>query len=235
MATTSYITFLLFALTTASSMAMAADHVNPNSSKSHELQIATDEMARANYFTFVTLINIMSPLDNTLQQNVTFLMPNDRILSTTTIPSDFLLRHSIPSPLLFDHLQHIPSGSTIPSSDSDFKLYINNNGRRSFYLNNVRLISPNLCTAGHSIRCHGIDGVLAAPVTDTTPASSCSNSTTPVVTEAPPAPLLAPAAAPEPVQHIDLRKTSGSCMSHIEASFNLCVSFFFMLIMGLII
>ncbi|WCJ27793.1 Fasciclin-like arabinogalactan family protein [Euphorbia peplus] len=229
---TPYITFLLLALLTTSSMAADHSNITSNSSKSHELESATQEMARANYFTFVTLINMMSPLPQTLQQNVTFLMPNDRILSATmSISPDFLLRHSIPSPLLFDHLEHIPSGSTIPSLDSGFKFSINNNGRRSFFLNNVRLTSPNLCTEGNSIRCHGIDGViLAAP--QTTP-PSCPNSTTPVVTAVPPAPALAPAAAPQPIQHVDLTKTSsGSCMSHIDyVSF----SFVLMLIMGFII
>uniref|UniRef100_A0A6N2L179 FAS1 domain-containing protein n=1 Tax=Salix viminalis TaxID=40686 RepID=A0A6N2L179_SALVM len=132
-------------------------------SKSQDLVVATNEMARANYFSFVMLIN-MSPLDQRLQENVTFLMPKDRMLSKIRMHqnavSGFLLRHSIPSPLLFDHLQHIPPGSLIPSSDPDYMLNISNKGRKNFSLNNVRITSPNLCTAGSSIRCHGIDGVL---------------------------------------------------------------------------
>uniref|UniRef100_A0A6N2KR71 FAS1 domain-containing protein n=1 Tax=Salix viminalis TaxID=40686 RepID=A0A6N2KR71_SALVM len=135
-------------------------------SKSQDLVVATNEMARANYFSFVMLIN-MSPLDQRLQENVTFLMPKDRMLSKIRMHqnavSGFLLRHSIPSPLLFDHLQHIPPGSLIPSSDPDYMLNISNKGRKNFSLNNVRITSPNLCTAGSSIRCHGIDGVLSSP------------------------------------------------------------------------
>lgn len=193
--------------------------------KTHDLDVAIEEMAKANYFTFITLIK-MSPLDNKILGNVTFLMPNDRILSKTNIlrdsVSEFLLRHSIPSPLLFDHLRHIPSGSTIPSSEPEYLLNINNGGRRSFFLNNVKIISPNICTAGSSIRCHGIDGVLS-PINKIPPESCSNTSRTPAVVTtpqtppsrapiAPPVgdPIQIPVAAPEPVGP----KKSGSCMSH---------------------
>ncbi|KAM3682758.1 hypothetical protein ACJW31_12G096000 [Castanea mollissima] len=102
----------------------------PVRNQNHELLDAIAEMQRANYFTFVTLINMVS-LDQRIQTNVTFLMPNDRMLSRTLMPQgtvfDFLLRHSIPSPLLFDYLQHIPTGSIIPSSLPDYMLKISNN------------------------------------------------------------------------------------------------------------
>ncbi|XP_011006036.1 PREDICTED: FAS1 domain-containing protein SELMODRAFT_448915 [Populus euphratica] len=175
-------------------------------SRSQDLVVATDEMARANYFSFVMLIN-MSPLDQKFQGNVTFLMPKDRILSKIRMHqhavSDFLLRHSIPSPLLFDHLRHIPPGSLIPSSDPDYMLNIDNQGRKSFFLNNVKISSPDLCTAGSSIRCHGIDGVLVA--TERHPLPACSNSTSPAVVATPPSPSLPlpdipsfPSSAPPP-------------------------------------
>ncbi|KAJ9185607.1 hypothetical protein P3X46_005218 [Hevea brasiliensis] len=205
-------------------------------SETHDLDIAIEEMATANYFTFITLIN-MSPLDHAILGNVTFLMPNDRILSKTSIPqdsvSDFLLRHSIPSPLLFDHLQHIPSGSTIPSSEPEYILNIDNRGRRSFFLNNVKIISPNICTAGSSIRCHGIDGVLS-PITKNTVPTGCSNATrTPAVVTTPrapssPAPRAPPVGDPNqiPVAAPKLvgPKKSGSCMSH-ERSLKFIVTF----------
>ncbi|XVE62267.1 hypothetical protein DITRI_Ditri06bG0104700 [Diplodiscus trichospermus] len=129
-----------------------------------DLRVAVEEMQKANYFTFVMLIN-MSPLDRKFLGNVTFLMPTDRMFSKAIIPqnavSSFLHRHSIPSPLLFEHLQYIPTGSVLPSSMPEYLLNVSNGGgRRSFFLNNVRIISPNICTAGSSIRCHGIDGVL---------------------------------------------------------------------------
>ncbi|KAL3846019.1 hypothetical protein ACJIZ3_003422 [Penstemon smallii] len=119
-------------------------------------------MQKANHFTFVMLIN-MAPPDQ-IPQNITFLMPNDRTLSKTNMAEtsilDFLLQHSIPSPLLIDHLQHFPTGSMIPTSRPGLMLKVTNDGRRSFFLNNVRIISPNICTKGFSIRCHGIDGVV---------------------------------------------------------------------------
>ncbi|KAL4378127.1 hypothetical protein GQ457_02G039690 [Hibiscus cannabinus] len=130
-----------------------------------DLRVATEEMQKANYFTFVMLLN-MSPLDSKFLSNVTFLMPNNRMLSKTVIPENevytFLQRHSIPSPLIFEHLMYIPTGSVLPSSLPEYSMNIANGGtRRSFVLNNVRIISPNICTAG-SIRCHGIDGVLSS-------------------------------------------------------------------------
>ncbi|GAV76543.1 Fasciclin domain-containing protein [Cephalotus follicularis] len=171
--------------------------------KNQDLLVAIEEMKRANYFTFVLLIN-MSPLEQAaLIGNVTFLMPNDRMLSKITMRqnavSDFLLLHSIPSPLLLEHLEHIPTGSFLPSSLPEFMLNISNNGRRRYFLNNVKIISPNICTAGSSIRCHGIDGVLKAtkwPVTSS-PMPSCSNITSPTTPGAMPLPpFLSPPTSP---------------------------------------
>lgn len=124
---------------------------------------ATEEMQRANYFTFIVLINLAP--HQLIQSNITFLMPNDKTLSRNTLKfqnsiPDFLLSHSIPSPLLFDHLQRLPSGSVVPTSKPGLFLNISNGGRRNFFLNNVRITSPNICTGGTSIRCHGIDGVI---------------------------------------------------------------------------
>ncbi|XP_043695189.1 FAS1 domain-containing protein SELMODRAFT_448915-like [Telopea speciosissima] len=158
--------------------ASAADG-NP---RNENLLVAIQEMQKANYFTFVMLIN-MSPPD-TIPGNITFLMPNDRMLSKIMLPehavAEFLLRHSIPSPLLFDDMKHFPSGSTIPTSEPDFMLKVSNNGRRSFYLNDVQLISPNICTTGSSIRCHGINGVFSVTESQhnsTPPSPTCSSAT----------------------------------------------------------
>ncbi|XP_047155749.1 FAS1 domain-containing protein SELMODRAFT_448915-like [Vigna umbellata] len=132
--------------------------------KQEDLVAATREMQKANYFTFVMLIN-MSPPDTRLVGNVTFLMPNDRMLANMVLQegsvSGFLLRHSIPSPLLFEVFGQFPTGTTIPTSLPNCMLRVSNNGRKNYVLNNVKLISPNICVAGSSIRCHGIDGVLS--------------------------------------------------------------------------
>ncbi|KAL0304556.1 UNVERIFIED_CONTAM: hypothetical protein Sradi_6323700 [Sesamum radiatum] len=166
-----------------------------------DMAVAIDEMQKANYFTFVMLINMVP--SHLIQPNITFLMPNDRILSQTDVAPtsvvDFLLRHSIPSPLLIDHLQHFPTGSMIPTSKSGFFLNVRNEGRRQFFLNNVRIISPNICTKGSSIRCHGVDGVVQATMMSQPsipPPSSSSSSTCPKPRVAPEA--AAPLPAPSP-------------------------------------
>ncbi|XP_039039329.1 uncharacterized protein LOC120177176 [Hibiscus syriacus] len=52
-------------------------------------------------------------------------------------------------------------GSIIPNLLTEYMMGVANGGdRRSFVLNNVIIISPNICTSG-SIRCHGIDGMLS--------------------------------------------------------------------------
>lgn len=147
------LTFLVMLL--ISSVSIATD-------SSQDILQAVQEMRTANYFTFVMLIN-MAPAD-LIRGNITFLMPRDRTLSQTLIQendvADFLLRHSIPSPLLFDHLEHFPTGSMIPTSKPDLVLRVTNSGNMRFFLNNARVISPNICTKSASIRCHGIDQVL---------------------------------------------------------------------------
>lgn len=192
---------LLFPIFIISSSSIAATSTN------QDLLVAIQEMQRATYFTYVVLIN-MAP-ENSIQGNITFLMPHDRILANTSFPqndvADFLLRHSIPTPLLFDHLQHFPTGSMLPTSKPDFMLRVGNYGRRQFFLNHVRIISPNICTAGSSIRCHGIDGVIVESQgynTPPTPSPACSVNSTispPVIPPPPPAEAALPAPALLPV------------------------------------
>ncbi|KAI8540590.1 hypothetical protein RHMOL_Rhmol09G0275100 [Rhododendron molle] len=193
MATTS-ISLLALLMALVSSLAPT----NTIPSRNQDLLLATEEMQNANYFTFVMLIN-MAPA-NLIQGNVTFLMPNDWALAKTLMPenavSDFLLLHSIPSPLLFDQLGHFPTSSLIPTGKPELMLKVSNNGWGNFYLNNVQIVRPNVCTAGSSIRCHGIDGVVEATMTpenhntSTLPLPTCSSSSSP-------APLL-PSPLPAP-------------------------------------
>ncbi|EYU19741.1 hypothetical protein ABFS82_06G092400 [Erythranthe guttata] len=175
---------LIVVLTAVLVSSSAATAANPTS---QDIVAATQEMQKANYFTFVMLVKMAAP-SNTIPNDVTFLMPNDRALSNITDVSettvvDFLLRHSIPTALLIDHLEHFPTGSMIPASKAGFMFNVTNEGRRRIYLNNVRIISPNICTGGYSIRCHGIDGVVQPQPQRVTvtqpPAVTCSNGTTP--------------------------------------------------------
>lgn len=156
-----------------------------------EMTNATQEMQRANHFTFVTLINLAPP--DMFRGGITFLMPNDKALSAADVDEtsivDFLLRHSIPSPLLIDQLANFPTGSMIPTSEPGFMFRVSNDGRRRFFLSNVRIVSPNICTRGSTIRCHGVDGVVQPtmfPQPDVPPATACnSNATSPPEAEAP--------------------------------------------------
>ncbi|KNA11088.1 hypothetical protein SOVF_138380 [Spinacia oleracea] len=190
------------------------------------LSTAIDEMQRANYFAFVMLLNMVS-IDK-IPNNITFLMPNNRLLAKAVIPEndilDFLLRHSIPTPLRFDYLKRFPTGSMLPSSEPNFMLKILNNGRKSFFLNNVKIVSPDICVAGSSISCHGIDGVLQdINITPPQPTSSPPPPPSPMA----PSPSLspptgggsgfdmAPAATPQPSGSIPAPHKSGS--SHLDS------------------
>ncbi|KAK9095578.1 hypothetical protein Scep_027047 [Stephania cephalantha] len=145
------------------------------------LSDAIKEMQDAKYYSFVMLIK-MHPLE-TLLRNVTFFMPSDKILSDSALSADgvhrFLQEHSMPAPLLFDQLRIFPTASMIPTSRAGFMLNVSNNGVNSFFINNVRIVGPNICTSGSSIRiqisspnictssessirCHGISGVLGS-------------------------------------------------------------------------
>ena len=195
----------------------------PPRNRSQELVAAIKEMQRANYFTFVMLINML-PIDTRLQGNVTFLMPKDRMLANMMMQegdvSGFLLRHSIPSPLLYDTLEQFPTGTIIPSSLPNYMLKIFNNGRRNFVLNNVKISSPNICVLGSSIRCHGIDGVLSEEADSSVYSPPCPNNTStcyrdslPPIPPSPPhgdslnPPLLI---APSPVEEDNSPQKSGS-------------------------
>lgn len=142
---------------------------SPPMGNNHELSVAIEEMEKANYFSFAMLINMLQTVNPRFLANVTFLMPKDKTLARSNIiqqdsVTEFLLRHSIPSPLLFEHLNLIPNGSLVPSSLPHYTLEISNGGRLNYFLNNVKIISRNICTLG-SIKCHGINGILTSPST----------------------------------------------------------------------
>ncbi|XP_068634591.1 FAS1 domain-containing protein SELMODRAFT_448915-like [Aristolochia californica] len=173
-----------------------------------DLLVAIREMQTADYFTFVMLLKMKH---ENIPPNVTFLMPNDKMLSSVSLPdnavSDFLSRHSVPSPLLFDCLSHFPTGSVIPTRELNFTLRVSNEGRRRFYLDNVRIIRPNVCSTGSSIRCHGIDGVLMLapqPKSDT-PLHPCA--TTPIPPPTPQEPRSALTPVPESMSPLPMVPT----------------------------
>ncbi|RYR78278.1 hypothetical protein Ahy_A01g003023 isoform A [Arachis hypogaea] len=206
----------------------------PNPARNQDLVAAIAEMQRANYFTFVMLVN-MSPPDVRLEENVTFLMPNDRMLSNILLQegsvSGFLLRHSIPSPLLFDTLKQFPTGTTIPSSLPNCMLRITNNGRKNYVINNVRIISPNICVAGSSIRCHGIDGVLSESCVPASPPIPSP----PLLPSAPSSRdpnVLTPRPSPNPSPSPNVKSAGSSYLLSFDGSLNF-VAFLVLSLVGI--
>ncbi|CAH8317086.1 unnamed protein product [Eruca vesicaria subsp. sativa] len=159
---------IFFILVIIATTSTRAQEISPHHHQNnHDLSIAIEEMEKANYFSFVMLINMLHSTNPRLLSNITFLMPKDKTLSRSNIiqqdsVSEFLLRHSIPSPLLFEHLNLIPNGSIVPSSLPHYTIKITNGGRLNYFVNNVKIISRNICSLG-SIKCHGIDGILPSP------------------------------------------------------------------------
>ncbi|PQM41216.1 hypothetical protein Pyn_13313 [Prunus yedoensis var. nudiflora] len=115
--------------------------------QNEEIGAAIGEMRSSNYFTFVMLMNMVGPFDERLEKNVTFLMPNDQMLSEVGCQWQWHMRRGTLS----------KPGYILTVSNN-----ASNNAGRYFYLNNVKIVKPNVCAASaSSIRCHGIDGVLA--------------------------------------------------------------------------
>uniref|UniRef100_A0A7N0UAB1 FAS1 domain-containing protein n=1 Tax=Kalanchoe fedtschenkoi TaxID=63787 RepID=A0A7N0UAB1_KALFE len=205
-------------------------------SRNGDMANAIREMQKAGRYTFAMLIN-MSPADllqSSSSSNVTFLIPSDKTLSgkTVTNATDFLLRHAIPSPMLFHHLSSLPTGSLLPSLHPGYALRVSNRGRLSIFLNNARLTSPNLCVAGMSVRCHGIDDTLGGPsVPSCLPSPPISPDPSPAVDSV--ANAAAPAVGPEPSpgpgsrHHVSKSSPAGHRAGADTVAFLALATFFF--------
>ncbi|KAM0929955.1 hypothetical protein ACQ4PT_001264 [Festuca glaucescens] len=110
-------------------------------------------MQRQLYFTFVMLIRMVQ---DKIPQNTTFLMPSDRMLSTTSVPEnqvlDLLLRHSIPALLMFNDLIKLPNGTILPTHHTSQMITITNREHQKLYFNNIELTSPDVCHGGDLFR-----------------------------------------------------------------------------------
>jgi len=129
-----------------------------------DLEAAMTDMRNRSYYGFVILLKILNSQQNSFRSNdLTFLMPNDDELSQFSISleklHDFILSHSIPTPLLLSHLLRFPNGSVVPSSIPSRMINITNSGRTGLFVNNARIVTPNVCQSS-SIRCHGISAAL---------------------------------------------------------------------------
>ncbi|KAJ0053438.1 hypothetical protein Pint_01870 [Pistacia integerrima] len=91
--------------------------------------------------------------------HITFLMPNDDKLSESPLRSDllhqFILRHSIPTPLVYNNMLHFPNGTLVPSSLPGRMLSITNSGKSGMFVNNAKIVTSNVCV-NSLIKCHGI-------------------------------------------------------------------------------
>ncbi|KAF6145053.1 hypothetical protein GIB67_013404 [Kingdonia uniflora] len=152
--------FTLFSLLTITSAQTLPTRVNQT-----ELQTAMAEMRASSYYGFVILLDMLNETIRTATFNreITFLMPGDLELSQSPISQGslrgFLLTHSIPEPLPFNEITHIPNGALIPSGITNRMIRVTTHGRQHIFLNNAQIISPNICS-GPIIKCHGISAVL---------------------------------------------------------------------------
>ncbi|QHO37455.1 hypothetical protein HN51_003910 [Arachis hypogaea] len=127
-----------------------------------DLQAAISDMRTKSYYGFAMLLQMLNGTSQP-SSSLTFLMPDDRELSTSAIAADeiedFLLSHAIPMPLYFNDLSHFPTGTLVPSGISTKMIRIHNRGRGDFFVNNAQIVSANVCL-GSVIKCHGIDAII---------------------------------------------------------------------------
>ncbi|OIW04278.1 hypothetical protein TanjilG_00838 [Lupinus angustifolius] len=144
-------------------LAVTASENTPSFNQT-DLEAAMTDMRSHSYYGFVILLKILNSQPKSLQNNdLTFLMPSDAELSQFSITPlqlhDFLLSHSIPTPLVLNHLLHFPNGSVVPSSIPTKSINITNSGKSGLFVNNARIVTPNVCQTS-LIRCHGISAAL---------------------------------------------------------------------------
>ncbi|XP_030514079.1 uncharacterized protein LOC115727907 [Rhodamnia argentea] len=127
-----------------------------------DLQVAVDDMRSRSFFGFAILLQMLNRTSEP-NEDLTFLIPTDPELSAPSIAvnhlEEFLFSHSIRMPLSFHDLLHFPTGTLVPSGYRNQLFRIHNRGRLSFFVNNARVITPNVCS-NSMIKCHGIDAVI---------------------------------------------------------------------------
>ncbi|KAL3740910.1 hypothetical protein ACJRO7_022091 [Eucalyptus globulus] len=113
-----------------------------------DLRVAVNDMRSRSFFGFAILLQMLNGTSEP-NRDLTFLIPTDPELSGLSISvnrlEEFILRHSIRMPLSFGELDQL--------------VRILNRGRLSFFIDNARVIMPNVCS-NSVIKCHGIDAVI---------------------------------------------------------------------------
>ncbi|KAI3440949.1 uncharacterized protein J3R85_002984 [Psidium guajava] len=129
-----------------------------------DLHKAMADMRMKSYHGFVILLQMLNTYPDALHgSNITFLMPNDQQLSKASVSrddlQDFILSHSIPVQLPMTNLVHFPNRTLLPTCLPNRMISITNNGRSGMFVNNARIVNPDVCLRS-LIRCHGISDTL---------------------------------------------------------------------------
>ncbi|XP_010493912.1 PREDICTED: uncharacterized protein LOC104771135 [Camelina sativa] len=129
-----------------------------------DLISAMSDMRRQSYNGFVILLRFLNDTDYFRNTDITFLMPSDNDLSHADIHQEnlesFILRHTIPAWLMINHMLHFPNRTLVPCSVSSDKMFtITKSGGSGIYVNNARIVTPNVCQNSR-ISCHGISDVI---------------------------------------------------------------------------
>ncbi|XP_014517395.1 uncharacterized protein LOC106774884 [Vigna radiata var. radiata] len=128
-----------------------------------DLQSAISDMRAKSYYGFTMLLQMLTGTTAQPNGEFTFLMPDDKQLSSSSISADqvgdFLLKHAISMPLYFSDLSHFPTGTLIPSGNISKMIRIHNRGKGDFFLNNAKIVSANVCLKS-VIKCHGVDAII---------------------------------------------------------------------------
>ncbi|KAI4319902.1 hypothetical protein MLD38_033444 [Melastoma candidum] len=144
----SHITFWLFILLPVYAVpeSLAAREIDQT-----DLHKAFRDMRTRSYHGFVILLRLMDVASSLQNSNVTFLMPDNGDLSQLSITQrnleDFVLSHTIPSPLTMEDLIHLPNGTLVPTSLPKRMINITSHGNSGLYLNNAHI---NLQPTGHT-------------------------------------------------------------------------------------
>lgn len=134
-----------------------------NNRASTDLESAIAEMRSKSYHGFAILLHMLNSTSQPSGTSLTLFVPGDSELSQHPIPADrlqsFLLSHAMPMSLQFNDLVHFPTGTLVPTAHPDRMIRIRNRGRGEFFVNNARIVEPNVCL-NSSVKCHGIDHVI---------------------------------------------------------------------------
>lgn len=128
-----------------------------------DIQAAIGDMRAKSYYGFAMLLQMLNGTSQPNNRDLTFLMPDDKELSASSISTDeveeFFLKHALPMPLYFNDLSHFPTGTLVPSGNRTQMIRIHNRARGDFFVNNAQIVSANVCLSS-VIKCHGVDAII---------------------------------------------------------------------------